>query len=193
MGKEIGPVIRSGRPDKGMPAFDLPDSQIQDIAAFLLSLIQLNANRNDYAFLNVVTGDATKGEVYFKQHCASCHSPKKDLAHIASKYDPVQLQARFLYPRTEWYPGMPPPDPRELPVATIKLPSGKTYTGVLKQIDDFQVSIVDLRGETQSWMLAEDSGISVMIQDPLKSHRDMLPRYTDADMHDILAYLETLK
>jgi hypothetical protein len=88
---------------------------------------------------------------------------------------------------------MPPPDPRELPVATIKMPSGKTYSGVLKQIDDFQVSIVDLRGETQSWRLAEDSGISVMIQDPLKSHRDMLPRYTDADMHDILAYLETLK
>jgi cytochrome c oxidase cbb3-type subunit III len=192
-GKEIGPVIHAGRPAKGMPAFDLPDSQVQDIAAFLLSLIQLNANRNDYAYLNIVTGNADKGKAYFKDHCASCHSPKGDLAHIASRFDPVALQARFLYPKTAWYPGMPPPDPREVAVATVKLASGKSYSGRLDQIDDFHIAIVDLTGERHSWTLDEGSGIRVMIEDPLKAHRDMLSQYTDADMHNILAYLETLK
>ena len=192
-GKEIIPVVHAGRPDKGMPPFDLPDSQIQDMAAFLLSLIQLNANRNDYTFLNIVTGDAAKGENYFKSHCASCHSPKHDLAHIASRFDPVALQARFLYPKTQWFPGMPPPDPRESTMATIKLASGKTYSGRLDKIDDFNLTLIDLTGERHSWVLDEQSGISVMIQDPLKAHRDLLPQYTDDDMHNILAYLETLK
>src|ERR1700736_6195081 len=34
-GDQIGPVIRQGRPDKGMPALPLSDAQILDIAAFL--------------------------------------------------------------------------------------------------------------------------------------------------------------
>jgi len=34
-GDQIGPVIRQGRPDKGMPAMPLSDAHILDIAAFL--------------------------------------------------------------------------------------------------------------------------------------------------------------
>lgn len=192
-GKEIIPVVRDGRPDKGMPAFPLKEEQVKDIAAFLLSLVQANANRNDYVILNVVTGDASKGETYFKNRCASCHSPTGDLAHIAGKFDPVALQSRFLFPRGEWYPGMPPRDPREVSTATIKLASGKTYSGKVDKIDDFSVSIIETSGERRSWVLENEPGITVEVSDPLKAHLELLRQYSDDDMRNILAYLVTLK
>jgi len=193
-GKEIIPVVRNGRTDKGMPAFPrLQEAQIKDIAAFLLSLIQLNANRNDYKILNIVTGDPGKGEAYFKAHCTDCHSPTGDLAHIARKFEPVALQTRFLYPKTDWYPGMPPRDPREMATATVRLASGQTYAGTVERRDDFSITITDASGQRHYWSYENEPGIKVEIKDPLKTHRDMLPNYTDEDMHNILAYLETLK
>jgi len=49
----------------------------------------------------LLTGDPKAGEAYFKgaDKCDICHSPSGDLAHITKKYDPVDLQSRFLYPR----------------------------------------------------------------------------------------------
>ena len=193
-GKEIIPVVTNGRADKGMPAFPrLQEAQIKDIAAFLLSLIQSNANRNEYKILNIVTGDPAKGEVYFKAHCTGCHSPTADLAHIAKKFEPVALQSRFLYPKTDWYPGMPPRDPREMITATVKLASGQTYSGLLDHRDDFSISVIDATGQRHSWSFDDETEIKVELKDPLKAHRDLLPQYTDEDMHNILAYLETLK
>jgi cytochrome c oxidase cbb3-type subunit 3 len=34
---------------------------------------------------------------------------------------------------------------------------------------------------------------AVTIHDPLEKHREMLAQYTDKDIHDVTAYLETLK
>ncbi len=193
-GREITPVVHNGRTEKGMPAFPrLQNTQIKDIAAFLFSLIQSNANRHDYKILNVVTGDAAKGEAYFKAHCANCHSPTGDLAHIAKKFEAVALQSRFLYPKTDWYPGMPPRDPRELTTATVKLASGKTYSGFVERMDDFLIMITDSERHHYSWTFDDEPGITIELKDPLKAHRDLLPLYTDEDMHNILAYLETLK
>jgi len=193
-GKEITPVVRNGRADKGMPPFpQLKQDQVTDIAAFLLSLVQANANRNDYKILNIVTGDPTKGEADFKNRCTNCHSPSGDLAHIAKKFEPVALQSRFLYPKSEWYPGMPPPDPRESKTATIRLPTGPTYNGRVDKLDDFSITIIDASGEHHTWALDAEPKIAVEINDPLKAHFDMLPHWTDDNMHNMLAYLETLK
>lgn len=194
-GNEIGPVILNGRPAKGMPKFNLTESQIKDIAAFLLSRTQAAANRMEYKILNVVTGDAKAGEAYFTAHCANCHSPTGDLAHIADKFDPAALQSRFLYPKTVRYPGMPgpPPDPRAEKTVTVTLGSGQTYSGVLTYIDDFSVALTEPSGEHHSWILDAEPGIQVKLKDPLEAHADLLPKYTDADMHNLLAYLETLK
>jgi mono/diheme cytochrome c family protein/small nuclear ribonucleoprotein (snRNP)-like protein len=195
-GKEIGPVIHNGRPGKGMPAFsNLSDAQIKDIAAFLLSRTQAAANRGGYKIQNIVTGDPKEGEAYFNAHCASCHSPTGDLAHVAGKYDPVALQSRFLYPRTERWPGMPgpPPDPRAEKTVTVTLASGQTFTGKLERIDDFSVALTDPSGEYHSWLFDAEKGINVQVHDPLKEHAELLRQYTNADMHNILAYLETMK
>jgi cytochrome c oxidase cbb3-type subunit III len=195
-GKEIGPVIHNGRPSKGMPAFNsLSDAQIKDIAEFLLGRTQAAANRMDYKILNIVTGNPKAGEAYFNSHCVQCHSASGDLAHIATKFEPVALQSRFLYPKTEHWPGMPgpPPDPREQKTVTVTLASGETYSGKLDRLDDFSVALTDASGEHRSWLFEDEKGIKVDVHDPLKAHAEMLHEFTDTDMHNVLAYLETLK
>lgn len=193
-GKEITPVIRNGRPAKGMPAFSFTDAQILDVAAFLLSRNQAAANRMEYKLLNVVTGDAKAGESYFSSHCATCHSPSGDLAHIAAKYDPAALQSRFLYPKTQDFFGSgAPPNPKSQPTVSVTLPSGENFSGPLKHIDDFSVALTDQSGQYHSWLLESEPGIKVQVNNPLQAHIDLLKQYTDADMHNILAYLETLK
>lgn len=194
--KEITPVVHNGRPNKGMPAFpNLTDAQLKDIAAFLLKRTQEAANRMEYKILNVVTGDPKAGEEYFREHCANCHSPTGDLAHIASKYDATTLQGRFLYPKTDRFPGMPgpPPDPRAQKTVTVTSPSGQTYSGTLDHLDDFSVSLTAPSGEHRSWTFDDDKNMKVEIHDPLEAHAELLKQYTDADMHNVLAYLETLK
>ncbi len=194
-GKNIGPVILNGRPAQGMPKFPLSEAQIKDLAAFFLSRSQSTANRMEYKILNIVTGDAKAGAVYFQAHCASCHSGSGDLAHIAGKYEPVALQGRFLYPMTRRYPGQPgpPPDPKALSTVKVTLASGQSYAGVLEHIDDFSISLIDASGAHQVLPIEEGSGARVEIHDPLKGHEDLLKQYSDADMHNVLAYLETLQ
>jgi cytochrome c oxidase cbb3-type subunit 3 len=193
-GSEIGPVILNGRPDKGMPKFPFSEAQIKDLAAFFLSRSQAAANRMEYKILNIVTGDPRAGETYFSGHCANCHSPTGDLAHIAAKFEPVALQSRFLYPMTKTLLGMPgpPPRPRAQTTVTVTLPSGKSFAGALEYLDDFSVALRDSSGEYHSWSM-DGSGVTVAVHDPLKEHAELLKQYTDADMHNILAYLETLK
>jgi cytochrome c oxidase cbb3-type subunit III len=194
-GKEIGPVIHNGRTAKGMPAFpNFTDAQIHDIAAFLLARTQAAANRMEYTIQNIVTGDPRTGEAYFQAHCANCHSPTGDLAHIAKKYEPVALQSRFLYPQNSNRFGEgPPPDPAALKHVTVTLPSGPTYSGVLVRIDDFSVALQEDSGVHRSWVYDDVKGIRVEVQDPLEPHAKLLRQFTDPDMHNVLAYLETLK
>ncbi len=180
-GELIGPVLLNGRPDKGMPAFpSLTPAQIFDVAEFLHARVQDAANRSSYKLLNVVTGDPKAGEAFFNAHCTSCHSATGDLAHIAGKYEPADLQAVFLYPDK-----VAPPD-----TVTVRLPDGQTLTGTLKRQDDFNISIIDKSGMFHSWPV---NSVKFEINDPLAGHRQLLALYTDADMHNILAYLVTLK
>ena len=182
-GDKIGPVILAGRTSKGMPAFHLPADQIQDIAAFLRSRQQAAIDRNAYTILDVVTGDRQKGRDYFNGagHCNTCHSPTGDLAGIAKKYDAVTLQSRFLYPRSA----------QLRPQVTVTLASGQTLSGTLDYLDDFNVALHDGAGEYHSF--SRDARHKIEVHDPLAAHAELLKKYTDSEMHNILAYLETLK
>src|SRR6185369_9090072 len=97
----ISPILRSGRPDQGMPKPNLTESQIADLVAWLHVQTYAAGHRGTYAFLDVVTGDAKKGEAYFNGAggCNNCHSPAGDLKGIASRFDPFALQQRWLGPR----------------------------------------------------------------------------------------------
>lgn len=187
-GDKIGPVILQGRSNKGMPAFHLPAEQIQDIAAFLRSRQQAAIDRNAYTILNVVTGDAQKGREYFngEGRCSTCHSPTGDLAGIGKKYDAVALQSRFLYPRARPGDSQPP-----RPEVTVTVAPGKSFSGALEYLDDFDVALRDSAGEYHSF--SRDTHLKVEVRDPLAAHAELLKKYSDADMHNILAYLVTLK
>ena len=183
-GNLIGPVIKNGREEKGMPAFAYSSQQISDLSAFLHDQIRaaLNSNRvpRDYPVEKLLTGDPAKGKTYFfgAGHCDSCHSPTGDLAGVAKKYSPIDLEAKFLYPRGR------------RASATVTLSSGEKVSGTLEHLDEFTVALTDASGWQRSW---PRSDVKVEIRDPLAKHRELLAQYTDADVHNLFAYLETLK
>ena len=185
-GDLIGQVIREGRPDRGMPPISLNAGQIADVVAFLHARVSVSdrtsAGRpsHDYSPKRLLTGNAEQGNIFFNGGggCSSCHSPTGDLAGIAAKYSPVDLQARFLYPVGK------------RPTATITLKSGAKITGILIRMDAFSVAIQDADGWHHSWPVDE---VKVEVHDPLAAHVKLLEKYTDADVHNLFAYLETFK
>jgi cytochrome c oxidase cbb3-type subunit 3 len=194
-GEVIGPVIRDGRLERGMPAFSaLSAEQIADISTFLHSRAADVSNRFAYKIGDLITGDAQKGAAFFNGdgHCASCHSATGDLAHVATKYEPVELQRRMLYPAPNLIDvflgrAVTPPAPTKV---TVQLASGERVSGTLDHLDEFTVAMHDSAGWYRSF--ARES-VTVDVQDPRAAHEALLPKYTDQEMHDALAYLETLK
>jgi mono/diheme cytochrome c family protein len=186
-GELIGPVVHDGRPEKGMPPSPgMTPAQLGEIAEYLHLLVERAANRGLYSSIfanDVVTGDARSGEAFFKANCASCHSATGDLAHVGSKYQGAALQNRWLMPSGGRGRGAQP-------AATVTLPSGERVTGTIRRLDDFDVSLVDASGAFHSWPRER---VKMELADPLKAHRDLLARYTDADLHNVTAYLASLK
>jgi mono/diheme cytochrome c family protein len=178
----IGPVIREGRPDKGMPKLGLNEPQIGDAVAWLHARTYLAGHRGTYTFQNVITGDAHKGEAYFNSTCASCHSASKDLAGVGKKYDALSLQSRWLQPAS---------NRNHKRNVTVTLPSGETLTGRVDFIDDFYLGMHDEKGQFHSFPCNGD--VKIQITDPLQAHSDLLSKYTDSDIHNVTAYLVTLK
>jgi cytochrome c oxidase cbb3-type subunit 3 len=198
-GQQLGEFLRVGRPEAGMPAFDLPEGQVTDIAAFLHAEIDAAANRRGYEILDIVTGDPAAGREYFNGAggCSRCHSPTGDLEGIGSRYDPVALQGRLIMPPRGARGGGPGPvDPAERDRnrvrVTVTLPSGESHTGVMVRLTDFDVSLRDESGRTRSWLRSGDSP-TVVLTDPLQPHLDMLPTWQDTDMRNMTAYLLTLE
>ena len=183
-GDLIAPVIRNGRPDKGMPAFPLPDPAIQDMVAFLHRRVREALSSahvgNDYPVQRLLTGNAEAGRAYFNGagKCGSCHSSTGDLAGIAKKYPPLEVEERFLSPRGADA------------TLTVTTPSGDRVSGKMAHLDEFSVALRDAVGWYHSWARAD---VKVSVNDPLQAHRELLSRYTDADIHNLFAYLETLQ
>jgi cytochrome c oxidase cbb3-type subunit III len=185
-GDLIGPVVANGRVEKGMPPFSsLTSSQVADIVAFLQSQLVLfdlhtrfGPYPNDIPAERLATGTVEAGKAYFDAHCSSCHSPTGDLAGIAKKFNPPDLEVRFLYPS-----GTPS-------TAVVTLPSGQKFEGTLLLNDGFYVAIQGKDGWYHSWPA---SSVKIEVHDPLAAHAALLEKYTDADMHNLFTYLETLK
>jgi len=193
-GDKIGPVIHGSRADKGMPKFPLSDDQINDISAFLHQGVQAAAERDTYKILNIVTGDPKKGEAYFNAAgCTGCHSVTGDLAHIASRLDPVGIQQGVVMPRQgRGVPGYMPVKKSQQLRATITTPDGQSVQGLVQQYDDFVIAVVDDNGDLHSF--TRHGGVpKIEVHDPLQAHLDMLQKYKDADIHNLTAYLVTLK
>jgi cytochrome c oxidase cbb3-type subunit III len=184
-GNLIGDVVRKGRPDKGMPAFPLTDSQIQQIAAFLHAQAKLASTvttrmPGDYPLDKLLVGNADAGRTYFNGagKCSECHSPTGDFAHISSKYKPLVLQSRIAFPY-----GKPS-------TVTVSDKDGGKISGTLVYEDEFFVSVETSDNARRTF---DRHLVKIDVNDPLAAHVALLNRYTDDDIHNLLAYLETLK
>jgi len=198
-GRQLGEFLQAGRPDRGMPRFDMPAAQVADLAAFLHAAIYLNANRRLYKILDILVGDATAGEAYFTGagRCGTCHSPSGDLKGVGAKYEPVALQGRLLLPRARVVPpGAPAVPLYAQPTAiraTVTTAGGESATGGLVRLTDFDITIYDpATGASRSWLRNGDVP-KVVLTDPLQAHVDQLTKWTDADMHNMTAFLASLK
>jgi len=183
-GEQIGQVIRQGRPDKGMPPISLTDAQVQDVASFLharaAEAMKSASVPKAYPVERLLTGNAEAGKAFFNGAggCAKCHSPTGDLAGIAGKHDPIGLEARMLYPGGKHK------------TAVVTLRSGEQVKGAVEHVDDFTIALRDENGWYRSFRRDE---VKVELQDGLAAHRELLGKLTQADVHNLFAYVASLK
>lgn len=184
---------------EGILKFDFTQGQASDLAAFVTDI---SAFIHDFTLSSrdpgrmrpptIVVGNARAGELYFKAKCASCHSTSGDLKGIASRIpDAKTLQQTWLLPRTPGGRGGPA-GPLPGTTATVTQPDGQTIDGRLTRLDDFIVVLVTADG-TERTFNRDRGNPKVEVHDPRQPHRDLLPKYTDKDIHDVTAYLVTLE
>ena len=189
-GDKIGPVVRNGRPDKGMPPFDRSEEQIASLVAFIHTQ-QKNAvaassgpkgsgGRKGVDVSDLQTGNVQAGKQYFEGAggCAKCHSPAGDLAGVATRFQGLELEEQMLYPK----------HPKSKVSVT---PSGsEAIEGTLAYLDEFTVALIDASGAYRSWRTRD---VQYKVDESVKSHEDLFSKYTDADVHNLMAYLQTLR
>jgi mono/diheme cytochrome c family protein len=192
-GELVGPVIQNGRTDRGMPKFAFTNDQVADIATFLHTFRAAGYDESRRRPPSIVVGDAKAGEAYFGARCGSCHSATGDLRGVATKIsDPRILQQTWLMPGSGGARGGPRPVEVRPTRVTVTLPSGEKVEGRLDRIDDFVVSLTTDDGTHRSFQTSGDTP-KVEIKDPLQPHRELLRVYRDSDIHNVTAYLVTLK
>jgi len=196
-GELITPIVQNGLPAQGMPKFALSAADITDIAAWLHS--QPLSDRGTPSALDILVGNATQGASYFNGagHCTQCHSVTGDLAGIGSRSEPKTIQNLIVSGgggggRRRRSAGAAPPVKAPPTTVTVTLPSGRRVQGELDHLSAFVVALRDSNGTYHSFA-RHDSIPKVVVTNPLQWHIDRLPRWRDADIHDLTAYLVTLK
>ena len=185
-GDRIAPIVRSGR--QNMPGFALSDADMTAIVAFIhdqkTQAESAVGGRRSVDLADLQTGNADAGKRYFDNACSRCHSATGDLAGIATRLQGLPLLQRMLYP------GGQIRDPKRAAEVTVTLPSGQAITGRLAYRDEFTIALTDTAGWYRSWPTTQ---VRFTVNDPRQAHVDQLGKYTDADMHNVLAYLQTLR
>jgi mono/diheme cytochrome c family protein len=193
-GELIAPIVQSGIPARGMPKFTLSTAEISDIAAWLHA--QPLSDRGAPTLLDILVGNAQQGAAYFNGagRCTECHSATGDLAGIGSRYDAKTIQDLIVSGggfgvgrRSGAAPPKVPPT-----MVTVTLPSGQTVSGELDHLSAFVVALKEADGTYRSFA-RHDSIPKVVVTNPLQWHIDMLPKWRDSDIHNLTAYLVTLK
>lgn len=183
-GDKIGAVVRNGRAGTNMPRFNYSDQQIASLMAFIHtqkdSALRNKGGRRGVDVSDLQTGNAEAGKQYFNGAggCSTCHSPTGDLAGVASRYEGLKLEEQMLYPK------------RAKSRVTVTPASGQTITGTLDYLDEFTVGLIDSTGVYRSW---RTSDVQYKVDAPVNAHVEQLDKYTDADIHNLMAYLQTLR
>ena len=191
-GELVAGVVLTGRPDKGMPRFNLPVEEVADIAAFLHSFDVSGTVEKPVDPNRVLIGNAAAGKAYFNGEggCTACHSIKGDLKGIGSHYDPQHLQDMIFTAGGTGLSGEPSPTAPPIRVR-VEEPSGEVK-GQLVELDEFFIVLIDDSGARRS-LRREGDTPRIQLENPLQAHLDRVRRWEDRDLHNVTAYLATLK
>ncbi len=192
-GSTLVPFLAKGHPmQSGRKSASLSKTEVADLSHFIHERVY-DTLRGSSIFKpgQLVTGNAKAGEAWFNGagKCSTCHSATGDLKDIGGRYDPPTLQGRFLFPRGGGRGGGGGGG-KQLTL-TITPPNGPTVTGAPVVFDDFDVSVRDEKGQVHAF--TRSPRLKVIRNDPFAMHDQLLDVYTDKNMHDMLAYLVTLK
>jgi cytochrome c oxidase cbb3-type subunit 3 len=182
-----------------MPPQPMSDDDIRATAEYLHSVIATSQGQGapppgPRVELNLLVGNAREGETYFKAECARCHSPGGDLAGVATRLTSIeQLQNSWVAGRRA---GAPAANATPRPTrVTVKFAGGSTLIGNLLRMDDFVLSLRTDAGEYRSFTrrAASPRIESIAVDDPMAGHRAQWTKLTDKTLHDVTAYLASLK
>jgi mono/diheme cytochrome c family protein len=200
-GSVLGPFLKAGHPTQSnKPSASFTEEEIVGLAHFLRQRVN-DTMRGTPLFTvgDIVVGDAKAGEAYFNGAggCAACHNATtRSLNGVSARIGaPVDLQQRMLFPgpgaRGRGAPAAAPaaPNPNAITV-TVTPSSGPAISGVLVEQSDFYVTLRDADGALR---VVPRAGAKVVVTNPLQAHIDLLDRITDKQIHDVVAYLVTLK
>jgi hypothetical protein len=106
----------------------------------------------------------------------------------------VNIQQRFIFPVTggRGRGGAAGANAARTAITiTVTPPGGQAVTGTRIEEDDFFVTLREPSGTVRT--IKRVPGTTVTTSNPLQFHIDLLERITDKQMHDVVAYLETVK
>ena len=186
-GDKLAPMVRNGRVDKGMPGFNLNDGDMAAVVAFIhdakAKAESLTGGRRAVDLADLQTGNAEAGRTYFNSACSKCHAPSGDLKGVASRLQGLPLLQRMLYP-------VQAAGAASRAKVTVTRSSGETVAGALAYRDEFTIAVTDASGAYRAFSTNQ---VKFTVDDPLQAHVEQLGKYTDDDMHNVLAYLQTLR
>lgn len=197
-GEKIVPVIQGSLQKGGMPAIPMSPEDAKAVAAYVRSVLATIGGQGKPPTSqeppSILVGNAAEGKVYFDSKCANCHSATGDLQGIATKYaDPKMLQNAWVAGGARGRGGAPAVEsPRRTVTAVVTEAGGKKTQGKVVKIDHFLVTL-EVADGTQISFRRDGDVPRVVVNDPLAAHRDLLPVYADKDVHNVTAYLVTLK
>jgi mono/diheme cytochrome c family protein len=181
-GTKVTDVVRNGRPEKKMPAFNFSNEEIHSLIAFIhhQATSSKSGGRRGVDVSDLQTGNVEAGKQYFNGAggCTKCHSAAGDLAGVASRFEGLQLEEQMLYPRNA------------KDHVTVTLANGQTMTGLLAYRDEFTIGLRESDGVYHSWPV---SRIRYRVDSPEDAHVELFSKYTDDDIHNLMAYLQTLR
>jgi cytochrome c oxidase cbb3-type subunit 3 len=197
-GELILPIVHGARQDKGMPAFNLSDADVIAIAEYIHSVLSGTGAQGrppgapNGEELKVIVGDPVAGKAYFDSKCTQCHSITGDLNGIGTTY----ADARTL--QNTWVAGgggrggfrggaAGPPT-----TVTVTLANGQNVEGTLVRKDDFTVTLIEADGARRT--ISRNGDVKdVVVHDPHDAHKNLMMALSDKNMHDVTAYLATVK
>jgi mono/diheme cytochrome c family protein len=183
-GERIAQMVREGKVEPKMPGFNFSGEENTSLVAFIRWRVKAAAEhpggRRGVSVADLQTGNAEKGKAYFNGEggCTRCHAATGDLAGVATRFEGLQLEQRMLYPRGA------------KSKVTVTLPSGEAVAGTLAYRDEFTIALRDVHGTYRSW---RTDRVTFAVDDPAEAHVEQFPKYTDDDVHNLMAYLQTLK